>query len=76
MLTSKHHIPTVHLQCMNNPNAYNQVYNISGERSVTWDGLAKACAEAAGKPAPKIVRYNAKEFKGKFPEKKKAFPFR
>ena len=64
------------VKCMLNEKAYGQIYNISGERHVTWDGLAKACAEAAGKPEPEIVHYDAKAFKGKFPEGKKAFPFR
>ena len=59
-----------------NPKAFNQIYNIAGDRYVTWDGLAKACAAAAGKPEPKIVHYDAKAFKGKFPEGAKAFPFR
>lgn len=61
---------------MLNQRAYGQVYNIAGERYVTFAGLAKACAKAAGKPEPKLVFYDPKEFKGRFPEKKKAFPFR
>lgn len=39
-----------------------QVYNISGERFVTFAGLAKACAKAAGAPEPELVYYNPKEY--------------
>ena len=59
-----------------NPAAKNEIFNIAGDRYVTWDGLAKACAQAAGKPEPRIVHYDPKQFKGKFPEGAKAFPFR
>lgn len=58
---------------MANPKAFGQIYNISGQKYVTFAGLAKACAKAAGKPEPEIVSYNAKEFDF---GKKKAFPFR
>ena len=30
-------------------------------RFVTFDGFAKACAKAAGKPEPEIVHFNPKE---------------
>ncbi|KAI3811776.1 hypothetical protein L1987_21506 [Smallanthus sonchifolius] len=53
--------------------ASKQVYNISGDRYVTFDGLARACAKAGGFPEPKIIHYNPKEFDF---GKKKAFPFR
>ena len=33
----------------------NQIYNISGERLVTFDGIARACAEAAGAPEPELA---------------------
>lgn len=62
-------------KCIGNPKVSKQVYNISGEEFVTFDGMAKACAKAAGKDAPKIVHYDAKSVKVPegFP---KAFPFR
>ena len=57
------------------PQAIGQIYNISGDRYVTFDGLAKAAAIAAGKSADdlKIVHYNPKDFDF---GKKKAFPLR
>ena len=59
--------------CLGNPKAFKQIYNISGERLVTFDGIARACAEAAGAPEPELVHYNAKDFDF---GKKKAFPMR
>ena len=55
--------------------AIGQIYNISGERYVTFDGLAKACAVAAGKSADdlNIIHYDPKQFDF---GKKKAFPLR
>lgn len=52
-----------------------QIYNVSGDRFVTFDGLAKACAIAAGKSADelKIVHYDPKKFDF---GKRKAFPLR
>jgi len=61
------------VKVLGNPKAAGQVYNISGERFVTFDGLAKACAKAAGKPEPELVHFNAKEFDF---GKAKAFPMR
>lgn len=58
---------------LGNSKASKQVYNISGSKYVTFDGLARACAKAAGFPEPEIVHYNPKEFDF---GKKKAFPFR
>jgi hypothetical protein len=29
---------------------------------VTFDGIARACAEAAGAPEPELVHYNPKDF--------------
>lgn len=58
---------------LGNPKASRQVYNISGARVVTFDGIAKACAEAAGAPEPQIVHYNPKDFDF---GKAKAFPMR
>ncbi len=60
---------------LGNDQAIGQIYNISGEKAVTFDGLAKACAIAAGKDpnTVKIVHYNPKDFDF---GKKKAFPMR
>ena len=59
--------------CLGNPKAFKQIYNISGERLVTFDGIARACAEAAGAPEPELVHFDAKDFDF---GKKKAFPMR
>ncbi|XP_061970883.1 chloroplast stem-loop binding protein of 41 kDa b, chloroplastic-like isoform X1 [Populus nigra] len=61
------------VEVLGNDKASQQVFNISGEKYVTFDGLARACAKAAGFPEPDIVHYNPKEFDF---GKKKAFPFR
>ncbi|KAJ6848522.1 chloroplast stem-loop binding protein of 41 kDa b, chloroplastic [Iris pallida] len=61
------------VKVLGNPKASKQVYNISGSKYVTFDGLAKACAKAGGFPEPEIVHYNPEEFDF---GKKKAFPFR
>ena len=37
-----------------------QVYNISSEEYVTFDGMAKLCAQAAGMAEPQIVHYDPK----------------
>lgn len=60
---------------LGNPQAIGQIYNVSGDRFVTFDGLARACAAAAGKDpgALKIVHYDAKQFDF---GKRKAFPMR
>ncbi|MEB3212176.1 MAG: NAD-dependent epimerase/dehydratase family protein [Leptolyngbyaceae bacterium] len=60
---------------LGNPTAVGKIYNISGSRYVTFNGLAKACAIAAGKSAEdiKLVHYNPKDFDF---GKKKAFPLR
>lgn len=60
---------------LGNTRAIGQIYNISGDRYVTFDGLAKACSEAVGK-APdtlQLVHYNPKQFDF---GKRKAFPLR
>lgn len=56
-------------------NTAGQIYNVSGDRFVTFDGLAKACAEAAGKNPDnlKIVHYDPKQYDF---GKRKAFPLR
>ncbi|MEM7592001.1 MAG: NAD-dependent epimerase/dehydratase family protein [Cyanobacteria bacterium P01_A01_bin.83] len=58
-----------------NQAAVNKIYNISGDRYVTFDGLAYACAEAAGKSPEKIqlVHYDPRQFDF---GKRKAFPVR
>lgn len=60
---------------LGNRRAVGQIYNISGDRSVTFDGLARACAVAAGKDpdALKLVHYDPKAFDF---GKRKAFPLR
>ncbi len=45
----------------------------TGERFVTFDGIAKACAKAMGLPEPELVHFNAKEFDF---GKDKPFPMR
>ena len=40
---------------------------------MTFDGIAKACAKAAGAPEPELVHYNPKDFDF---GGKKAFPLR
>lgn len=63
------------VKVLGNDRAIGQIYNISGEKAVTFDGLARACAIAAGKdPASlKLVHYDPKAFDF---GKKKAFPMR
>ncbi|MBD2578196.1 NAD-dependent epimerase/dehydratase family protein [Oscillatoria sp. FACHB-1406] len=60
---------------LGNEKAIAQIYNISGDRYVTFDGLARACATAAGKSpdAIKLVHYDPKQFDF---GKRKAFPLR
>lgn len=55
--------------------AIGQIYNVSGDRYVTFDNLARACAVAMGKSPEnvKIVHYDPKSFDF---GKRKAFPFR
>ncbi|CAO2832514.1 unnamed protein product [Amaranthus hypochondriacus] len=61
------------VQVLGNDKASGQVYNITGEKYVTFDGLARACAKAGGFPEPEIIHYNPKEYDF---GKKKPFPFR
>jgi len=58
---------------LGNSKAKGQIYNISGDRFVTFDGIALACAAAMGAPEPELVHFNAKDFDF---GKKKAFPMR
>ncbi len=63
------------VKILGNPKAKGQIYNLSGDRYVTFTGLAKACAAAAGKPPEnlKIIYYDPKKFDF---GKRKAFPLR
>ena len=60
---------------LGNKTATGKIYNISGDRYVTFDGLARACAEAAGKSAEdvELVHYDPANFDF---GKRKAFPVR
>lgn len=60
---------------LGNERAIGQIYNISGDKAVTFDGLAKACATATGKDPSglKIVHYDPAQFDF---GKRKAFPMR
>ncbi len=60
---------------LGNETAIGQIYNISGEKAVTFDGLARACATAAGKDpeALNLIHYDPKAFDF---GKAKAFPMR
>ena len=60
---------------LGNQQAVGQIYNISGDRYVTFDGLARTCALAAGKSPDslKIVHYDPKKFNF---GKRKPFPLR
>ena len=60
---------------LSNANAVGQIYNVSGDRCVTFDGLARACAAAAGKSpdSVQLVHYDPKKFDF---GKRKAFPMR
>jgi nucleoside-diphosphate-sugar epimerase len=62
-------------QVLGNARAIGQIYNVSGDRYVTFDGLARACAIAAGKSVEDIqlVHYDPKQFDF---GKRKAFPMR
>lgn len=62
-------------KCVGNGAVRGQVYNVSSQEYVTFDGMAKVCAEAAGISDPQIVHYDPKsvEVPEGFP---KAFPFR
>lgn len=60
---------------LGNDQAVGQIYNISGDRYVTFDGLARACAVAAGKSPDslQIVHYDLNKFDL---GKRKSFPLR
>jgi nucleoside-diphosphate-sugar epimerase len=60
---------------LGNAQAIGQIYNISGDRYVTFDGLARLCAEATGRSGEglKIVHYDPSAHDL---GKRKAFPLR
>jgi len=60
---------------LGNEAAIGQIYNVSGDRYVTFDGLARTCAEAAGRSVDtvQLVHYHPKQFDF---GKRKAFPMR
>ncbi|MEL6439039.1 MAG: NAD-dependent epimerase/dehydratase family protein [Cyanobacteria bacterium J06621_8] len=66
---------TAMAKILGNSQAVGKIYNISGDRYVTFDGLAYACAEAAGKSPEtiKLVHYDPSKFDF---GKRKAFPLR
>eukprot|EP00199_Chlamydomonas_sp_CCMP681_P001772 CAMPEP_0119101704 /NCGR_PEP_ID=MMETSP1180-20130426/681_1 /TAXON_ID=3052 ORGANISM="Chlamydomonas cf sp, Strain CCMP681" /NCGR_SAMPLE_ID=MMETSP1180 /ASSEMBLY_ACC=CAM_ASM_000741 /LENGTH=359 /DNA_ID=CAMNT_0007085867 /DNA_START=75 /DNA_END=1154 /DNA_ORIENTATION=+ len=66
-------LATAFTACLGNKKAYNQIYNVAGERYVTFNGLAKACAKAMGAPEPELINYNAKDYDF---GKEKPFPLR
>ncbi|XWS58072.1 hypothetical protein CRYUN_Cryun08bG0003800 [Craigia yunnanensis] len=66
------------IQVLGNEKASNQVFNISGEKYVTFDGLARACAKVIPSGlldflSLRLFTTTPKEF---YFGKKKAFPFR
>jgi nucleoside-diphosphate-sugar epimerase len=60
---------------LGNERAIGQIYNVAGDRYVTFDGIARACAVAVGKSPEelKLVHYDPKQFDF---GKRKAFPMR
>lgn len=78
MITQLGHVQdlaTAMVKILGNETAKGEVYNISGDRYVTFNGLARACAEAAGKDPSnlKLVHFDPKAFDF---GKRKAFPLR
>ncbi len=70
-----HDLAQAMVNVLGNSQAIGQIYNISGDRYVTFDGLARACAIAAGKSPDslQIIHYDPKQFDF---GKRKAFPLR
>ncbi|PZO11342.1 MAG: 3-beta hydroxysteroid dehydrogenase [Leptolyngbya foveolarum] len=68
-------LATAMVSVLGNAKATGQIYNISGDKAVTFDGLARACAIATGKDpkAIDIIHYDPTKFDF---GKKKAFPMR
>ena len=69
-----HDLAAAMVKVLDNPKAIGQTYNVSSDKAVTFDGLARACAQAVGKDpkAIDIVHYNPSDFNFE----KKAFPMR
>ncbi|MBW4627607.1 MAG: NAD-dependent epimerase/dehydratase family protein [Brasilonema octagenarum HA4186-MV1] len=69
-------LATAMSKVLGNSVALRQTYNVSGDRFVTFDGLARGCIVAAGKSPDEIniVHYDPKKFD--FGKKRKAFPLR
>ncbi len=77
-VTQLGHVDDLALAMVNvlgNDKAVGQIYNVAGDRFVTFDGLAKACAQAAGRDpeALKLIHYDPASFDF---GKRKAFPLR
>ena len=68
-------LATAMANVLDNDKAVGKIYNVSGDRYVTFNGLALACAEAAGKSPEeiKLVHYDPSQFDF---GKRKAFPMR
>lgn len=68
-------LATAMASVLGNDRAIGKIYNVSGDRYVTFNGLALACAEAAGKTPEdiKLVHYDPRQFDF---GKRKAFPMR
>jgi len=68
-------LATAMVSALNNPKAIGQIYNISGDRFITFNGLARKCAVAMGKDPDQIelVHYDPKAFDF---GKRKGFPLR
>lgn len=77
-VTQLGHVDDLALAMVNvlgNDKAVGQIYNVAGDRFITFDGLAKACAQAAGRD-PKsleLIHYDPAAFDF---GKRKAFPLR
>ena len=77
-VTQLGHVDDLALSMVNmlgNDKALGQIYNVAGDRFVTFDGLAKTCARAAGRDpeALKLIHYDPVSFDF---GKRKAFPLR
>jgi len=68
-------LATAMVAILGNPKAIGQIYNISGDRYITFDGLARACAAAMDKNPENIsiIHYDPNAFDF---GKRKAFPLR
>lgn len=62
-------------QVLGNQTAIGKIYNVSGDRYVTFNGLAYACAEATGRSPEEVKLVNYDPAKFDF-GKRKAFPMR